>query len=274
MAILELDRDAWTRDRGNLPFLIKHDYHLDPRLTHDRVSSLAGSLPAESVEMNLATLDVLHSVDGSEEFDLPPEHIARNVVALKRWMSIEHIEQDPEYKDLLDAGLDAVADGLGLGDRMVGREGYIFLSASSSVTPAHLDHEHNVFLQIEGVKRVTIGRYSDEREESKVLEGMHSGAYGRTGFIPDDAQTFTLEPGDGVYIPPRGIHAVEVEDSLAVSLSLVFHTKDLLRAARVYAVNAKLRRLGLDPRAPGHSTAIDRLKSGGALAWRRARGVG
>ena len=156
---------------------------------------------------------------------------------------------------------------------MIAREGYLFLSAAASVTPAHVDHEHNLLLQVRGTKTVIVGSFPNQALEQSVMEGMHSGRYGRTGFPPHASQTFTLLPGTGVYIPPRAVHIVETHDTLSLSLSLVFHTRSLERAARVYAVNAKLRRMGLSPRPPGRSVVADIAKSSVARLWRGAHGT-
>lgn len=270
MTFIEVDRAAWQAEGGSRPFALRHGFADDPRLTHEQVSTLAGRLPATSIEMNRADLEPLHA-EGALALDRPAEEVACDIVALGRWMAIKNIEQLPDYRQLLDEGLDSADAGLGLGPAMIAREGYIFLSAASSVTPAHVDHEHNLLLQIRGTKTVTLGSIPDTAREQEFMEGIHSGRYGWTGFAPHEPRTFTLEPGTGVYIPPRAVHVVHNDDDLSISLSLVFHTIGLERAARVYAVNAKLRRLGLNPRPPGRSLGVDKAKSGVALGWRAVR---
>ena len=238
------------------------------------MATLAGRLPETSIEMNRSDLELLHAVDGAEPLDRPAEIVAREIVAHPRWMAIKNLEQVPDYRAVVNEGLDSADLGLGLGPAMNAREGYIFLSAASTVTPAHVDHEHNLLLQVVGTKRVTVGSFADPDHESDVMEGMHSGRYGRTGVLPHEPRTFELEPGTGVYIPPRAVHMVEVGEGLSISLSLVFHTRELERSARVYAVNAKLRKTGLRPRPPGSSVAADKAKSAAAIAWRTLRSRG
>ena len=61
-------------------------------------------------------------------------------------------------------------------------------------------------------------------------------------------------------------------DGVAVSIGVVFYTRETLRQARVHLCNHELRRLGLrDPAFPGHRRALDALKEpiGRALAARR-----
>lgn len=271
MTAVTLAAEDWRAHGGRAPFALRHGLADDSRLATEPVARLAGRLPATSVEMNRSDLDPLHGADGGMALDRSAEEIAREIAALRRWMALKNIEQVPDYRRLVDEGLDAADLGLGLGRAMTAREGYLFLSAAASVTPAHVDHEHNLLLQVRGTKTVTVGSFPDAERERAVMEGMHSGRYGRTGFPPHAPRTFTLTPGTGVYIPPRAVHMVETHDDLSLSLSLVFHTRDLDRAALVYAVNAKLRRVGLTPRPPGRSRAADAAKASIARSWRAVR---
>jgi hypothetical protein len=84
---------------------------------------------------------------------------------------------------------------------------------------------------------------------------------------------YRLEPGHGLYVPPKAVHLVENGDDLSVSLSLVFHTPELDREAQVYAFNADLRRIKMCPRPPGENATVDAIKAGLVQAWRRARGI-
>lgn len=97
-------------------------------------------------------------------------------------------------------------------------EGYIFLSPPGSVTPAHVDHEHNFLLQVEGTKTMTIGFLDPDREE-RLLESMYDGHYGRTDALPDECESFVLEPGTGVYVPPIGPPGREPQQRLDLVLA-------------------------------------------------------
>jgi hypothetical protein len=58
-------------------------------------------------------------------------------------MTTKNLEQDPEYLALVNEALDAADEGLRLGKAMIGREGYIFVSAPHAITPTHVDHEQS-----------------------------------------------------------------------------------------------------------------------------------
>lgn len=266
---LEVADAVWQEHAGVRPFKVRHGLVEDPRLTHEAVVRLAGMLPLEDVETNTSAMPTVFDSDDVPELDRSPAEVARDIEALQRWMALSYIEQVPEYRELVDGCLDDCGPAVrSWGGGMGKREGYIFLSAASSITPAHVDHEHNFLLQVRGTKKVSIGSFDGGEEEQLALEGMHSGHYGRVRALPPGMETFVLEPGDGVYIPPRAVHMIENTGAMSISLSLVFHTPALVRAGHVYALNAKLRKLGLTPRPPERSVAVDRAKSGAVLAWR------
>jgi hypothetical protein len=270
--LLEIDPAAWSEHGNRSPFAVRHHLVDEPLLQHDAVVALASQLPETDVEMNVRELPNVFDSDDVPDLDRPPAEIAAGIEDLGRWMALSYIEQVPAYRDLVDrvlASVPATPDT----SPVTRREGYIFLSASNSVTPAHVDHEHNFLLQVAGTKKITIGSFDGALEEQRALEGMHSGHYGRVASLPPGMQTFVMQPGDGVYIPPRAVHMIENQGSTSISLSLVFHTPDLVRAMSVYAFNAKLRKLGLTPRPPGESPAVDQTKTAAVASWRVLNGM-
>ena len=274
MPLLHIDEDEWLANAGRTPFLFTHELATDPRLAHDAVVDLAGRLKTEDVEINQADLPTVMDSDHVPELDGEPAQLARDIESMSRWMALSYIEQVPEYHEVVHGALQSAGPAVATwGGGMQKLEGYIFLSAPNAITPAHVDHEHNFLLQINGTKNVTIGSFHGGDEEQRALEGMYSGHYGRTRGLPDDARTFTIAPGQGVYIPPRAVHMIENTGAMSISLSLVWHTPELDRASRVYALNAKLRRLGLDPRPPERSALVDNAKSATVIAWRKLRRI-
>jgi hypothetical protein len=187
-------------------------------------------------------------------------------------MVLKHIEQDPEYKRLLDETLDEVAPLVN--DREGGmdkREGFIFLSAPGSVTPSHIDPEHNFLLQVRGWKEMHVGSFGDADTEQELLERYYSGGHRNLEWKPEHATTYRLDPGHGVYVPVHAPHFVRNGDSVSVSLSITWYTPAIERAARVHALNARLRKLGISPVAPGRRAASDQAKAGAAKALAAAR---
>jgi hypothetical protein len=269
VSLIDIRHEDWVANGDRASFTFTHSMTDDARLRLDSISKLASRLPAVSVDMNYTDLDKEFGGQGTPPLDVPADHMVLQIEEMQRWMTTKNLEQDPEYLQLINETLDSADVGLGLGQAMIGREGYIFISAANSVTPAHVDHEHNLLLQIKGTKKVTVGGFPSVEAEQKHLEFLNSGGYGRTGYLPSNPVEFHLEPGTGMYIPPRCVHMVENGPEMCISLSLVFHTEGLLRASRVYQVNAKMRSMGRHPRPYGRSMAVDKAKSAVMLTWQQ-----
>jgi len=92
--------------------------------------------------------------------------------------------------------------------------------------------------------------------------------------VPPLSSTFQMHPGEGVYVYPWAPHWVENGPEVSVSLSITFRTGLSERQERVHRFNAKLRRNGLAPVAPGVSDGLDRMKAGtiGLVGWLRRAG--
>ena len=75
------------------------------------------------------------------------------------------------------------------------------------------------------------------------------------------AETFTIEPGVGVYLPSFVPHWVETEAGISISFSIPFDTEFVERAEAVTRINKRMRRLHLSPRPVGASEPVDRAKA-------------
>jgi hypothetical protein len=272
--LLELDSQTLQSNFGRKAFPVHHTLTDHPLLSVEAVASLADRLPAENVEHNLGNVpDVLPGGE-APKLDLPPGEIARGIDTNGCWMVLKFIEQDPEYRRLLEQSLDEViphvADREGGATR---KEGFIFLSAPNSTTPSHFDPEHNLLLQIRGPKEFTVGSFLDEETEIREIERYYGGGHRNIEALPMDSETYMLEPGDGVYVPVHAPHSVRTFDDVSVSLSITFYTEATERAADVWAVNSRMRKLRLSPTPPGRRSGVDKLKGGLWGGLRRARNL-
>jgi ribosomal protein L16 Arg81 hydroxylase len=186
----------------------------------------------------------------------------KEVEGQSRSVFIYNVERIDRYRDLLAEALDPMLDALAVDPRdVISREGYIFRAGGggSATTSAHVDFECNFLLVTEGRKRVYIADVPDEQGEL-ALEAMHSGLYGTCGEIPSPMTAFDLAPGEGVFLPPRAAHYVENGPDPCTALSVVFFHRNSQRQVPVYAINRRLRRVGLNPRPPGESRLRDAAK--------------
>jgi quercetin dioxygenase-like cupin family protein len=217
------------------------------------------------VEHNRGDLPAVVAGGEVERLDSSPGEVARGIETNGCWLVLKHVETDPEYGRLLDETLDELVPAVGRREGgMRKREAFVFLSAPGSVTPSHVDPEHNILLQVRGTKDVNVGSFSDPGKQQRELERFYGGGHRNIETLPDEARTFRLEPGDAVYVPPNAPHWVQNGDAVSVSFSITFRTDASEGVEQLHAVNAKLRRLGLSPRPPAGRLS-DRAK---IAAWR------
>jgi hypothetical protein len=166
------------------------------------------------------------------------------------------------------------------------RAGWIFVSSPGAVTPFHIDHEHNVILQIRGTKRLyTWDPFDRQVVPEAGLELFHD-RHSREQVIWKDefrqrARVFELAPGLGGYMPSTTPHMVENGPEPSITISFTYYTDSTRHRELLYRGNARLRRLGLQPRpigsSPGRDRVLGTLLSGyttARIAVRRALGRG
>jgi hypothetical protein len=270
MTVLEFDQQV-LRDRfSEAPFRIRHSLVDHPLLQLDRLATLADFLPESQVEHNLGSVPEVLPGGEAPRLDASPGEIARGIETNGSWMVLKRVESDPEYSALLDETLGEVIPLVS--DRQGGatkKQAFIFLSAPNSVTPLHTDPEQNLLLQVRNSKEIDIGTWPDEQAEINHLERYYGGGHRNLDEMPANAETFLLEPGDGVHVPLNAPHVVRNLDQVSISFSITFNTEYSEQLSDVYSTNAKLlRKIGVDPKPPGQSPGRDRAKAG---LWRTLR---
>ncbi|MBS1692155.1 MAG: transcriptional regulator [Actinobacteria bacterium] len=270
MTILDIDPQRWRTHVDRAPFRIRHHLLDDPRMSAEALAQLTERLPASSVEHNLGALPTLHYATPMARAEASPAEILRTPDFLGSWMALKNVEQDPAYRTLLLDCLSGVPDIGVSGLTPHNQQGFVFVSARHSVTPAHYDSEENFLLQLRGTKEMTIGYWPDADTQRHEMELKQFGGHRYLPFLPARAETFRLEPGDGVYVPPNCPHFVEVSDDPSISFSVTFRTDRSDVFDDVVYLNARLRRLGLKPRPPGANARVDRVKSHLARIHERA----
>lgn len=279
--LLQIDADRFVDVLGKTSMAVEHGLAGHELLTLDAVARLAQTLPEASIEHNLGDIPLVAADGQVRSLHDSPEDIVRTIEANGSWMVLKNVEQDPAYRALLDELLDQVKPLVG--DREGGmqqREAFIFVSAPGSVTPSHVDPEHNFLLQIRGSKQMNVGTFADRSAEQGELERVYTGGHRNIAQMPDEVIAYDMEPGDGVYVRPDAPHFVVNGPEASISLSITWRTPTTRRTARVHRINGRLRRLRIDAQAPGHHTGRDRLKEAASrvdaaverVAARRRRG--
>lgn len=268
MSLLGLDPGAFeagrTDDRGPGPAEVGHQLRWHPLLTLDALGELADSLPEGYVEHHLNDLpDVLPGGRTAQLDGVGMGDLVRGVETNRCWVVLWNIEQSPRYAALLDECLAEITPHATPGERVVLREGFVFISAPNTVTPVHIDPEHNVLLQVVGQKTMTVGRFgADDGYRHREIERVVMGGHRWLPRSATDETSFDMTPGVGVYVPPFTPHRVRNGPGLCVSLSVTWRTSRYFRNELVYEINARMRRRGLSPRPPGESALRDLVKIG------------
>lgn len=271
-SLLEFDQARLAESFAKAPMAVSHRLSGHPLFGLERIGKLADGLSGDSVEHNVGDVPEVLPDGEAPQLDLSPGEIARGIESNGCWMVLKRVEADPEYRELLERCLGEVTPHVAEAEGGVTRmEAYIFLSAPNSKTPAHIDPEHNLLLQIRGTKEMDVGGFPDPGAEGAELERYYGGGHRNLSGIPSKARTFPLAPGDGVYVPVHAPHLVRSGPEPSISFSITFYTVATERAASVHSVNAKLRRLGLSPSPPGRRPGTDRVKAGAWAGLRRGK---
>jgi hypothetical protein len=148
----------------------------------------------------------------------------------------------------------------------------ILITSPGRVTPYHIDGEANFLLQIQGSKTVHIFNGDDsevltEIELEKFWSGEDTKAPKYREHLEAKAWRFEISTGTGVSNPVIFPHWVENGPDVSISLSINFK-RVVDAAADAHRVNHALRKMGLHPRRPGSSPALDGIKSSGYRAAR------
>jgi len=248
----ELERLAVAHGRLRESWPVEHHLSKQPQV-------LVGGKPRQATGMSASEM-----IRGVESNDC--------------WIVLWNVENSPRYARLLDECLNEIEPLATPRDQTVFREGFVFISAPHTVTPVHIDPEHNVLLQVTAEKTVAVGRAPSQEAWHREIERVLAGGDRHLPFASVEEREFLLTPGRGVYIPPFAPHWVRNGPSACVSLSVTWRTRQYFRSEYVHRVNRRLRSLGLSPLPPGRSQFRDTLKVrtmasviGGRRAMRRMR---
>lgn len=260
-ASLSIDPAGLAERFGDAPYAVGHTLAGHDLLTLEAIAKLADSLPITSVERHQADLPLVMP-GGAPDLEGRPSETVLGIESNGRWMVLWNIEDSPPYRSLMDACLDQVerAGRLRPGD-MRNRQAFLFMTAPGGNTPVHFDPEHNLLLQIRGVKEMNVGRFPDPAMLHAELERYYRGGHRNLERMPSEVTCFRMLPGDGTYVHPFAPHFVKNGPEPSISLSITFRTAASERFENAHRFNAKLRRARLAGGRPGRWSAVDRAKS-------------
>ncbi len=181
----------------------------------------------------------------------------------KAWMSLLNIQTDEVYRTLVDTVLDEVRPRIEATDPgMSYRGGWIFVTSPNTVTPFHIDKEHNFLVQVHGRKRIYVWDAHDQLAVSEAARDLFHATHSRELIHWSDelrarAHVFELEPGMGAYMPSTSPHMVENLDGASITASFTYYTRATRRNSLLHRIHQRLRELGMKPPAVGALPWLD-----------------
>jgi hypothetical protein len=261
--IVDIDAAAFSDAFARRSIAVRHRLADHPLFALDAIAELADRLPPDSVRRERGNLPLANYGKYVDVGQGPPSETIKNVESTGTRVSLRDIQHAPEYAELIDECLDEVRELVA--ERQGGmtkRAGYLFISCPASTTPMHFDREHSFLLQVRGVKHVSVAAFEDDRAAlQREFDCYVDGRECDFGAMQTVAETLTIEPGVGVYLPSYVPHWVKTEAGVSISFSIPFDTTYVERAEAVIRINKRMRRLRLSPRPIGSSERVDKAKA-------------
>src|SRR3954468_11856509 len=105
---LEVDPKRMRANLNVRPFSVAHNLAHHPLFDLPRLIELARRLPEGSVEYNAGDLPVEQDPAKTPRNGLSIAETLKRIETCKSWMALKWVEQDPSYKEILDACLDEI----------------------------------------------------------------------------------------------------------------------------------------------------------------------
>jgi hypothetical protein len=274
-SLLDIDSALFAANFNQRPFLIGHRLCDHPLFALSSLMDLAKRLPEKDIEYNSGNLPMSVDPKQTPRNGLSIEETIRRIEECKSWMVMKYVENDPVYRDMLHECLaevkphsEKIVPGMTLA------QGFIFITSPNSVTPYHMDPEHNFLLQVRGSK--TVREFDRCVVSAEEMERFYDGAH-RNLVYKDEylakSWTFDLQPGFGLHFPHTFPHWVQNGPAVSISFSITFRTPDLERISMIHNANGWLRRRGITPASIGASPWRDEIKHQAARVVRRVRRI-
>lgn len=217
-----------------------------PLLGREAIAALAERHPRARMEYNLGTMPIGIRPEDTPSNGLSVAETIRTIDENRSWIVLRNVERDAAYRALLDDLLGELEPMvMAKTGPMVHREAFLFFTSPGSITPFHIDPEHNILMQIEGEKVMNVFPAADPAlvppEQS---EAFHAGAH--RNLVWDDAflakvDPVRLRPGDAILMPVKAPHYVENGDAVSISLSITWRSERSVAEGELHSFNRLLR---------------------------------
>lgn len=217
-----------------------------PLLSLTALAQLAERMPADRVEYNRGDLPLGIRPEDTPENGLTLGETIRTIENNGSWAVLKNVERDPPYAALLDAALEDLRPLVEASTGpMLHREAFIFLTSPGSITPFHMDPEHNILLQIRSEKTMHVFPTHDvetvpPQQSESFARGGHRNLVWEDRFM-DRVSAVHLAPGEAVLMPVKAPHFVKNGDGVSVSFSITWRSTRSVAEGELHSLNARLR---------------------------------
>ena len=266
--------DRFREEFNRKPFLFSHNLGSRSLFSLPRIQALAESFLKKKGPRSVQWRNSDTAVDAGWALKPPSEQIASvseaitNLEKSGSWVLVRGIQDDPEYRAVIEQMLDELEVILGrpLRREITWKESHIFMVSPNGVTPYHIDHMATFVMQIHGNRSAHLWDHTDRSVlTEQEIENFYMGDHAAAKFDESKMQKATVYPldaGKGVLHPTLAPHYYKNKDAYSVAMTLGMCLKAPDAVAHVYQINACLRQLGMKPAPPGEHPVRDHLKTG------------
>jgi hypothetical protein len=277
--LIELD---WANFRPWAVTPVKHTISDHPLFQIDKLVALAQRLEARG-EIRAHKNDAKAGTPFGAASDLHPVNTPliqslEHIEAARAWMSLLNVQTDAVYRGLVDEVLGSIGSQVEAKDPgMSYRGGWIFVTSPRTVTPFHIDKEHNFILQVKGRKKIYVWEPDDVRVVSAAARRRFHSRHDRDLIAWREefralAHCFDVGPGEGAYMPSTSPHLVEVGEEPSITMSFTYYTTSTRRHGLIHKTRGRLGELGLNfPETWGNGRLDEALYRGASTAQSAAR---
>jgi hypothetical protein len=269
-------------------FKFTHKLLGHPALSLENLARVLPSLSAERVSYSKGLLNVSDDFEGTfkkNPTDRGIEETIENIRTSNAYIMVNRPEVDPSFAPLhrqLVEDVETLMRRLGVGDKAIDPQLFLFIASPNSITPFHIDRYSTFLMQFRGSKQVSVFPQWDDRAVSSAHREAYI-SYSNTKLPFNDeidalGTTFEFAPGEALHIPfIAGHHVRNGSDDVSISMSIIFNTEQSMAWRRALRFNHSARRLlaplGLTPAPIGKQAWRDNTKAQVWDAVTKVRGL-
>ena len=259
-------------DFNKKSFTFEHNLKGSPLFTLPALTELAEYLLKKEGPTSLRWKNSTAPVDARWEQLPPSQQMASVTDAIANldksgsWVVLYRVQNHPAYNAILQQALDDIEEMIGypLRPEITWADSYIFMASPQALTPYHIDHETAFLMQVHGDRKAYLWDQTDRSVLTELeLEDYYMGNLGAGTYREENlkkAHVHAMDAGKGVHHPVLAPHYYQNGDDYSIACGVHLCLREVDKMGRAYQVNAMLRKLGLNPTAPGISPAKDRMK--------------